>query len=151
MKEYKGTSTPTGGRGQLNEKTITSMQNFYGMAIRQILNNKYEMKKAIGTILFHCIDITDAESRYGFCPPGEGSWCKYKKDILTGKSTYKKTINLPKWIYHIIQPVFDALADDELLSKCFSGEAQNPNEVFNNIFWTGCPKTIYISRSIIEL
>ena len=34
LKEYKGTSTPIGGRGQLNEKTINSMQNFYGLAIR---------------------------------------------------------------------------------------------------------------------
>ena len=34
VQEYKGTSTPIGGRGQLNEKTINSMQNFYGLAIR---------------------------------------------------------------------------------------------------------------------
>ena len=151
VKEYRGTSTPIAGRGQLNEKTINSMQNFYGIAICQNLNGKYEMKKAIGAILFHCTDITDAESRHCSCPPGEDSWCKYKKDMVTGKSTYKKTINLPKWIYNIIRPVFDALADDELLSKCFHGETQNPNEAFNNIVWTRCPKTIYVSRSVMEL
>ena len=124
VKEYKGTSTPIGGRSQLSEKTIDSMQNFYGLALCQNLNDKYEMKKTIGAILFHCTDITDAESPHCFCPPGEDSWCKYKKDIVTGKSTYKKAINLPKWIYHIIRPVFDALADDELLSKCFHGKTQ---------------------------
>ena len=102
VKEYRGISTPIAGRGQLNEKIINSMQNFYGIAIRQNLNDKYEMKKAIGAILFHCTDITDAESRHRFCPPDEDSWCKYKKDMVTGKSTYKKTINLPKWIYNII-------------------------------------------------
>ena len=53
VKKYKGTSTPITGRFQLNEKTINSMQNFYGIAIRQNLNDKYEMKKAIGAILFH--------------------------------------------------------------------------------------------------
>ena len=42
------------------------MQNFYGIAIRQNLNDKYEMKKAVGAILFHCTDITDAESRHRF-------------------------------------------------------------------------------------
>ena len=151
VKEYRGISTPIAGRGQLNEKIINSMQNFYGIAIRQNLNDKYEMKKAIGAMLFHCTDITDAESRHRFCPPDEDSWCKYKKDMVTGKSTYKKTINLPKWIYSIIRPVFDALADDELLSKCFHGETQNPNEAFNNIVWTRCPKTIYVSRSVMEL
>ena len=109
------------------------------------------MKKAISAILFHCTDITDAESRHRFCPPGEDSWCKHKKDKVTGKSTYKMTINLPKWIYHIIRPVFDALADDEFLSKCFHGETQNPNEVFNKIVWTRSPNVIYVSRSIMEL
>ena len=151
VKEYKGTKTPIGGRGQLHEKAINSMQNYYGMAIRQNVNNKYEMKKAIGAILFHCTDISDDESRHRFCPPGEESWCKYKKDIATGKDTYKKSINLPKWIHDIIRPVFDALADDELLSKCFHGETQNPNEAFNNIIWTRCPKTIYVNRSVLEL
>ena len=145
------TSTPIGGTGQLNEETMNSMQNFYGLAIRQNLNDKYEMKKAVGATLFLCTDITDSESRHLFFPPGEDSWCKYKKDIVTGKSTYKKTINLPKWMYHFIRSVFDALADDELLSKCFHGETQNPNEAFNNIVWTRCLKTIYVSRSIMEL
>ena len=151
VKEYKSTSIPVGARGQLNEKTINSMQNFHGLAIRQNLNDKYEIKKAIGAILFLCTDITDTESRHHFRPPGEDSWWKYKKDIVTGKSTYRKTINLPKWIYHIIRPVFDALADDDVLSKCFHGETQNPNEAFNNVVWTRCPKTIYVSRSIMEL
>ena len=45
------------------------------------------MKKAISAILFHCTDITDAEFRHRFCPPGEDSWCKHKKDKVTGKST----------------------------------------------------------------
>ena len=54
------------------------------------------MKKAISAIWFHCTDITDAESLHCFCPPGEESWCKYKKDIITGKSIYKKTTSLPK-------------------------------------------------------
>ena len=50
-----------------------------------------------------------------------------------------------------MQPVFDALADDELLSKCFHGDTQNPNETFNKIVWTRFPKFIYVSRSIIQL
>ena len=108
------------------------------------------MKKAISAILFHCTDIADAESRHRSCPPGEDSWCKHKKVRATGKSI-QKTIHLPKWIYHIIRPVFDALADDEFLSKYFHGETQNPNEVFNNIVWTRYPKVIYVSRSIMEL
>ena len=44
------------------------------------------------------------------------------------------------------------MADGELLSKCFPGETQNPlNEAFNKLVSTRCPKTAYVSRSIIEL
>ena len=53
----------------------------------------------MSAILFQFADITDAESRHRFCPPGEGSWCKCEMDIVTGKSTNKKTMNLPKWTY----------------------------------------------------
>ena len=38
---YKGKSASIGGRDQLNEKIISSMQNFYGIAIHQNLNHKY--------------------------------------------------------------------------------------------------------------
>ena len=51
VKEYKGTSTPLSGRGKLTERTIESMQNFYGIAIRQNKGDLYQMKKAIGAIL----------------------------------------------------------------------------------------------------
>ena len=47
------------------------MQSCYGLALRQKLNDKYEMKKSIVAKLFHSIDITDTESRHRFCPPGE--------------------------------------------------------------------------------
>ena len=104
MKEYKDAITPIGSRAQLHEKIINSMQSCYGVALRQKLNDKYEMKKSIVAKLFHSIDITDAESRHRFCPPGEEKQCKYK---------------LPKLIYYIVPPVFDALIDDELLSKYF--------------------------------
>ena len=55
MKEYKDTSIPIGGSGQPNEKTINSMQNFYEIAICQNLNDKHEIKTAIGAILFHAL------------------------------------------------------------------------------------------------
>ena len=60
-------------------------------------------------------------------------------------------INLRKCIYYIIPSEFDELADDELLSKCFHGEMQNSNESCNNIVSTRFPKTMYVSRSIMEV
>ena len=97
VKEYKGISIPIGGRVQLHEKMINSMQNFYGIPIRQNLNEKYEMKKAIGAILFHCTDI--ANPAIALVHHEKRADVNIKRTV-TGKSTYKKTIKLPKWMYH---------------------------------------------------
>ena len=127
------------------------MQKFYGIAICQNLDNLYKMKKAVGAIIWHCTDFEDSEYRHHFCPPGQLSWCKYNQDKETGKTTYKKTINIPTWIHDIIKSIFVSLSDDALLSKCLHGETQNPNKALNNIIWTRCPKSIYVNRPVMEM
>ena len=69
---------------------------------------------------------------------------------LTEKSNYKETINLPKSIHDIIFPISNTLSNDDLLAKCVHGETQNPNETFNHIVWTICPKTIYVNLSVLD-
>ena len=51
VKEYKGTATPLSGKGKLTERVINSLQNVYGIVIRQNSGNLYEMKNAIGAFL----------------------------------------------------------------------------------------------------
>ena len=58
------------------------MQNLYGLAIRQNLNNLYAMKGAVLTIVRRCCKTNEGdEVRHQFCPPGSSSWCKYKKRL----------------------------------------------------------------------
>ena len=87
VKAYKGTKTPLGGKGKLTEKTIDSMQNWYGMAIQHNLENLYQMKKAVGAVLWHCTDFSEDSHR--FCPLGINSLCKFQKDKFTGKTTLR--------------------------------------------------------------
>ena len=134
VKEYKGTATPLSGKGKLTEKVINSLQNFYGIAIRQNSGNLYEMKKAVGAILWHCTDMKDIEVRHQFCPKGESSWCKYQRDRISGEKTYKANLNIPKWIHDIIKPVFIELSSENLLSKCFHGHTQNSNSYYIVLF-----------------
>ena len=54
------------GRGRLTDKCINTLQNYYGMAIRQNKDDLYGMKKAVGAILFHCSDIADDNIRHKF-------------------------------------------------------------------------------------
>ena len=73
VKAHKGTSTRLSGRGKLTDNIINSMQTFYGMNIRKNSGQLYPMKKAIGTILFHCTDIKNQELRHRMCPRDEES------------------------------------------------------------------------------
>ena len=67
VKRHKGTSTPLSGKGKLTEKNINSMQNYYGIAIRGNKNDLYAMKKAAGTMLWHCTDFENSEYRHRYC------------------------------------------------------------------------------------
>ena len=57
VKEYEGTATPLLVKEKLTGKVINSLQNYYEIAIRQNSGNLCEMKKAVGTILWHCTDM----------------------------------------------------------------------------------------------
>ena len=52
-----------GGAGRLTEKMINTLQNHYGVPIRQNSNTSvYEMKRAIGAVLFHCSEARNSSS-----------------------------------------------------------------------------------------
>ena len=74
VKQHKGISTPLHGKGKLTNKTINSLQNFYGIAIRQNCDNIFQMRKAVDAILRHCVETDKGkENHHQFCPPGEKS------------------------------------------------------------------------------
>ena len=47
------------GKERLTGKNINTLQNYYGMAIRQSIEKLYEMKKSLAAVLFYC-----SETRY---------------------------------------------------------------------------------------
>ena len=73
---------------------------------------------------------------------------KYRKDKLTGKSTYK-AVSLPMWIHNILHSIFIELRYYNLLSKYLHGETQNANDVLNNLIWRNCPKNVFVERSVL--
>ena len=49
---------PLTGKGRLTEKAINKLQNYFGIAIRQHTGTTvFELKKAIGAVLYHCTDF----------------------------------------------------------------------------------------------
>ena len=53
------------GRGRLTNKVINTMQNYYGMAIRQNVNDLFAMRKSVIATLMHNTNFDDAETRIG--------------------------------------------------------------------------------------
>ena len=148
VKSYKGTKTPVSGKGQLTDKCINSMQNYYGMAIRSNLSNVYAMKKAIYAILFHFTNTNDSLKRHKFCPRDTNSWCKYWSK---GQKDYKPSNTIPFLIKSLLLPIFKDLMDEDLLKKCVHGKTQNANEALNGLIWSRLPKTVFVGRETIEM
>ena len=134
-----------GGKGRLTDKMINKLQNYFGIAIRQSAGKTvFEMKKAIGAVLFHCSEASDLDLKHQMCPREADSWCKYQANKQNNTTTYKDKQGLPAAVKEIIRPIFMDLSNDELLKKCLHGKTQNNNESINNVIWKRCPKYIYV-------
>ena len=140
---YQNSKISLAGNGKLTDKTVNTMQSYFGLAIRQNQGDLYGKKKAIGAILWHCTDFKDESYQHRYCPIGPESWCKWRQDQGNGVSKHKKNINLSQWIHSLLVPIFKDLRNDELLEKCLHGKTQNCNEALNHIMWTKFPKNIF--------
>ena len=56
-----------GGEGQLNDRTINTLQNYYRMAIHQN-NELYQMKKSVAAVVHHCSEAKSMDEQHQFCP-----------------------------------------------------------------------------------
>ena len=160
--KYKGANLEDGkkltGPGRMTERVMNTLQNYYGMVIRNNIGNLYQMKKGVAAILFHCSQVEnesgepDLEGRHKFCPVGKHSWCSYQRSKLTGKA-HKTKINIPPAVTDVILPIFSYadLGSDKLLERCVHGLTQNDNESFNQIIWKKAPKDVFVARKTLEI
>ena len=139
------------GQGRLTERVMNTLQNCYGMAIRQNVDNLYAMKKSVAAVLFHYSENVDNEARHRFCLRTVDSWCKFQSDKITGKSTYKENFTIPAAVRDLLMPIFKDLGETSLLEKCLHGKTQNPNEALNQIIWKRCPKDVFVERTTLAV
>ena len=139
------------GAGRLTDKCMNTLQNYFGMAIRQNKGNILDMRNGIIAVLHHCTAFSSDEHRHIFCPKNDSSWCKWQVDKLKGTSSFKSKMNLPLAIFEEVKPIFQDLSKKELLTKCLHGQTQNTNEAFNLLIWDRCPKTTFVSKKIVEI
>ena len=146
-KDYKGKklsdSKGISGAGRLTIQRIDTLQNFYGMAIRQNKGELVPMQRAVLASLYH-VASTDSNPQHGMCPTD--SWCKFNND----PENYKHKHGLAEAIVELLEPIYDELSDPSLLVKCLHGKTQNNNECLNKLIWDRCSKEVFVGNQTIE-
>ena len=150
LRNLKKRNKGFGGRGKLTNSTIDRLQNYYGIALRQNINNLSKMKKAIHATLLH-VASSEKNNWHTHFPDGPESWCRFKQDQATGKSTYKSGPGLPLNVLVALKTIYNDLSSDELLSKCLHEKTQNHTESLNGMIWNRIPKIKYCSHAQLEL
>lgn len=74
-----------GGRNKPTDKVLEKLPFYYGQAVwRNTGNNVEELKNDIIATFYHCTS-TDKNPWHDHCPPGEKSWCFYRKAEAKGE------------------------------------------------------------------
>ena len=118
----------------LNDACIDRLQNYYGIAIRSNVGDLPKMMKAIYAALMHVAPNKENNYHLAQCPPGGDSWCSYQKDVANKTTTGVCGDGLPSKMIKHAKPIFEVLANDELLSR-LHGLTKNQNESFNGTIW----------------
>ena len=132
-----------GGKGRLTIAAIDTLQNFYGLAIRNNKGNSEAMSNATMAILDHYKEDT----LHDHCPPGS-----FQRDVAIASSLHKSIKNpLPDAMVKVIKPLFDRLGKKEFLVSVEKCRTQNVNESFHHIVWQYAPKDKVNSVNEINL
>ena len=136
---------PLTGKNRLTSTAIDTLQNYYGMAIRENTHSLTDMVNSVLAVLYH-VASTDDKPNHSLCPVGENSWCGWQRD----STTYKHRHGLPEAVVELLEPIFDDLSNPELLKKCLHGKTQNANECLNKEIWSRCPKEMWFSYKTVQ-
>ena len=111
------------------------------------------MAKDIKATLTHC-SSTDKNPNHENCPPGPAGWCFYNNARAKNeepKSHSEMSIRLTPELVKRMEPLYNRLSDEKLLSRCARGATQNANESLHALVWRYCPKTVFVTRPRLEL
>ena len=106
-----------GGRGQLTDKVIDKMQNYYGKAIRGNKGNLEGMKLRIKAIQQHIERVENFHWNSSISTKSADTWCKYCKDKNDETQVYNEDNQLPEVFMDELDPIFTRLSKDASLPK----------------------------------
>lgn len=151
LRKLKKCNRGIGGKGKLTEVKINTMQNYFGIALRNNTSSVKEMSKAIWSTFYH-LSSTDDHPLHSKCPNGSDSWCSYQRAAAAGKAgQFRHKGGLPLDVMQVIKPIYVRLTAPEMLEKCLHGKTQNNNESFHSLIWKRCPKTKFAGANVVKL
>ena len=150
MRNLKKKVKNIGGKGKLTNNMIDRLQNYYGIAVRNNVDNLDGMQKAIRASLFHVASSKKEDYHSAYCPPGKDSWCAAQRDKALNTHNYRPGPGLPVPVIAHVKQIFNDLSKQELLEKCLHGKTQNQNESFHSTIWNRVPKTTHIGLETFE-
>ncbi|GFR76302.1 hypothetical protein ElyMa_000478500 [Elysia marginata] len=141
------------GHGRLTQNAIRKLSIYYSRAVRSHRCVK-KMRQAVFASLYHCCS-TDKNPQHQFCPIGEKSWCFFNSAVAKDETPgpHKKLVHTPlksKLLMPYLKPMYERLADENLLHQCLRGATQNANESLHNVIWSKCPKTKFCSARKLQ-
>ena len=112
------------------------------------------MTKAIWAALLHSIN-TDNNPQHGNCHRDQDSWCIFNMAVALLAPIPKHSIStISTWLHpkigEIITPLYERMADENLLIRMSSGGTQNSNESLNNLLWVYAPKVCVGHKHIVS-
>ena len=142
---YAGAGIGGKKKGALTQAKIKTLCQYYSKAI-WANDNVEDMRKAVLASIHHCYS-TDDHPQHQYCPDGDDSWCFYKR-AMTKRDTNpydheKRVHNYLDYerLHKHLEPIYDRLTEDDLLSRCKLHMTQNANESFHNSMWNRCLKS----------
>ena len=146
-------TTTMGGRGRMTVARMKKWSSYYRKAIVDSAPDVDAARNAVWAIFFHSISTLD-DPHHTFCAE---SWCFWKQAESQGSdpvAAYKEAKHdppLPKDVAERLVPIFERLANPELLKRCMSLQTSNANESLHSTVWKRAPKSKYCGKKTVDI
>lgn len=129
------------GRSKFTNVVIKRMTNYYASALKENGPDMTAIQQGVFATLLHMYS-TDKEPRRNACPKGKESWCHHNRHLalqVAGKPPSAKPHRptFSKELAKEVVPLYNHLAQKELLARCVQMKTQNANESFNALCGKG--------------
>ena len=98
------------GKGRLTDGKIDVLQNYYGLSVRENLNDVSVMDAS-----HYHVASSEENPQHHLCPDGEKSLCGYRRY----PTSYKHRNGIPECTLKLIEPIFADLSKPEPVAKVY--------------------------------